>query len=35
MDEQLLQDCMALIINSGEGKALATEAFRMLMDKQD
>jgi PTS system cellobiose-specific IIA component len=35
MDEQLLQDCMALIINSGEGKALATEAFRLLMDMQD
>lgn len=35
MDEQLLQDCMTLIINSGEGKALATEAFRLLMNQHD
>jgi PTS system cellobiose-specific IIA component len=35
MKEQLLQDCMVLIVNSGEGKALATEAFRLLMDQHD
>jgi PTS system cellobiose-specific IIA component len=35
MNEQLLQDCMTLIINSGEGKALAIEAFKLLMDQND
>ena len=35
MDEQLMQDCMNLILNSGEGKALATEGFRLLIDYQD
>lgn len=35
MKEELLQDCMALIIHSGEGKGLATEAFQLLMDQND
>jgi cellobiose PTS system EIIA component len=35
MDEQLAQDCMTLILNSGEGKALATEAFGLLMNQHD
>ncbi|CUH95287.1 hypothetical protein P22_1357 [Propionispora sp. 2/2-37] len=35
MDEKLTQDCMMLILYAGEGKTLATEAFRLLMDHQD
>ncbi|SMC24683.1 PTS system, cellobiose-specific IIA component [Clostridium acidisoli DSM 12555] len=31
MDKQLVQDCMTLITCSGEGKALATEAFNLIL----
>jgi PTS system cellobiose-specific IIA component len=31
MDEQLVQDCMMLISCSGDGKALATEAFNLIL----